>query len=63
MLHFLRNLQKQESNEMVQMRGIIHGKFNEDFSSIAKEREKSKALFHEMVRIGEQQEIRRPKER
>lgn len=34
----------------------MHEKFSEDYSSITKEREKSKALFLEVVRLGESHE-------
>ena len=38
------------------MKNFLHEKFTEDYSTIAKEREKSKALFLEVVRLGETQE-------
>ena len=38
------------------MKNFLHEKFTEDYSTITKEREKSKALFLEVVRLGETQE-------
>jgi hypothetical protein len=38
------------------MRGMIQDKLSEDGSGLAKEREKSKALFLEVVRLGENNE-------
>lgn len=38
------------------MKNFLHEKFTEDYTTIAKEREKSKALFLEVVRLGEAQE-------
>lgn len=38
------------------MRGMIQEKITEEGSGLAKEREKSKALFMEVVRLGEGQE-------
>jgi len=38
------------------MKTFLHEKFTEDYASITKEREKSKALFLEVVRLGETQE-------
>lgn len=38
------------------MKNFLHEKFAEDYTTIAKEREKSKALFLEVVRLGEAQE-------
>lgn len=38
------------------MRGIIQEKLTEDQNAAIKEREKTKALFNEVVRLGEQQE-------
>jgi hypothetical protein len=38
---------------MLQMRGMIQEKITEESSGLAKEREKSKALFMEVVRLGE----------
>ena len=35
------------------MRGVMQDRLNEESSSLAKEREKSKALFEEIVRLGE----------
>lgn len=45
-----------DSQELVSMKNFLHEKFTEDYSTIAKEREKSKALFLEVVRLGEGQE-------
>lgn len=55
-LSFMSNLQNQESTELTQMRNIIHTKSNDESSALTKEREKSKALFTEVVRLGEIQE-------
>lgn len=38
------------------MKNFLHEKFTEDHTNIAKEREKSKALFLEVVRLGESHE-------
>ena len=38
------------------MKNFLHEKFTEDYASVSKEREKSKALFLEVVRLGENQE-------
>ena len=38
------------------MRGVLHEKHTEDHTFAIKEKERSKTLFHEVVRLGEQQE-------
>lgn len=47
---------EKDSQELVSMKNFLHDKFTEDYATIAKEREKSKALFLEVVRLGENQE-------
>lgn len=49
-------MQKAETGEILNMREMIQQKITEDFSAQQKEREKSKALFLEMVRLGETNE-------
>ncbi|KAL4480269.1 hypothetical protein ABPG74_020785 [Tetrahymena malaccensis] len=55
-LFFIRNMQKSETTEILQLRGIMQEKMTEEQSLLQKEREKSKALFMEVVRLGETQE-------
>lgn len=56
LLTFFKSLQKQDSQELISMKSYLHEKFTEDLLSLSKEREKSKTLFLEVVRLGEQQE-------
>ena len=53
MLSFLQGVQTQGNTELLSMRGVMQDRLNEESSSLAKEREKSKALFEEIVRLGE----------
>ena len=53
MLNFLSGVQTQGNSELLSMRGVMQDRLNEESSSLAKEREKSKALFEEIVRLGE----------
>jgi len=46
-------MQKSETSEILQLRGIMQDKLSDEQSSLQKEREKSKALFMEVVRLGE----------
>jgi hypothetical protein len=52
--NFLQTYQKLDANELNEMRGLIQEKITEDQQVFLKEREKSKALFNELVRLGEQ---------
>lgn len=54
--NFIQTFQKLDNSEINQMRILIQDKISEDQQLFMKEREKSKALFNEMVRIGELQE-------
>ncbi|CAK83690.1 unnamed protein product (macronuclear) [Paramecium tetraurelia] len=56
LLYFLKNTQNKDTNEVLQMRGMLQEKITEESSQLQKEREKTKALFMEMVRLGELQE-------
>ncbi|CAD8113035.1 unnamed protein product [Paramecium sonneborni] len=56
LLYFLKNTQNKDTNEVLQMRGMLQEKITEESSHLQKEREKTKALFMEMVRLGELQE-------
>ena len=47
---------RQENQEFLQMREILQEKLTEDQATALKERERAKTLFHEVVRLGEQQE-------
>ena len=52
----MRNFQNQESEEMGQLREMLQQKVTSEQSELTKEREKSKALFFEVVRLGESSE-------
>ena len=52
-MNFLSGVQTQGNSELLSMRGVMQDRLNEESSSLAKEREKSKALFEEIVRLGE----------
>jgi len=54
--NFIQTFQKLDNSEINQMRILIQDKISEDQQLIMKEREKAKALFNEIVRIGELQE-------
>lgn len=54
--NFIQTFQKLDNSEINQMRILIQDKISEDQQLFMKEREKSKALFNEIVRIGELQE-------
>lgn len=54
--NFIQTFQKLDNSEINQMRILIQDKISEDQQLFMKEREKSKALFNEVVRIGETQE-------
>ena len=54
--NFIQTFQKLDSGEINQMRVLLQDKISEDQQLFMKEREKSKALFNELVRIGELQE-------
>lgn len=45
-----------ENHELIQMRSMLQEKMTEGQSAAIKEKERSKTLFHEVVRLGEQQE-------
>jgi len=53
---YVKTLQHQENHELNQMRSILQEKLTEDQGFAIKEKERSKTLFHEVVRLGEQQE-------
>lgn len=53
LMFFIKNTQNKDTNEVLQMRGMLQEKITEESSQLSKEREKSKALFLEMVRLGE----------
>lgn len=54
--NFIQTFQQLDSTELKDMRAIIQDKITEDQQLFLKEREKSKALFNELVRLGETQE-------
>lgn len=54
--NFIQTFQKLDTTELNEIRGIIQDKITEDQQIFLKEREKSKALFNELVRLGEMQE-------
>jgi hypothetical protein len=56
LLNYVKSLQRQENQEFLQMREILQEKLTEDQATALKERERAKTLFHEVVRLGEQQE-------
>ncbi len=56
LLDYVKSLQHQENHELNQMRSILQEKLTEDQGFAIKEKERSKTLFHEVVRLGEQQE-------
>ena len=56
LLSYLKNFQKQEDLELTQMRSLLQDKYSEDHSNTVKQREKSTALFNEVVRLGEEME-------
>ena len=47
------NISKQGSTDLLQFRELIQEKITKDEMNWNKEKEKSKRLFHEMVRLGE----------
>ena len=49
----IRGLQRQEENELGQLRSIMQDKFQEDHKIHLKNKEKSQVLFSELVRLGE----------
>ncbi|KAL4466952.1 hypothetical protein ABPG74_010549 [Tetrahymena malaccensis] len=55
-LNFIRNMQKEESNQIMNMKGLIQDKLTEENNNLSKEKAKTKALFMEVVRLGENQE-------
>jgi len=56
LFEYVKTLQHQENHELNQMRSILQEKLTEDQGFAIKEKERSKTLFHEVVRLGEQQE-------
>ena len=54
--NFIQTFQKLDSGEINQMRVLLQDKISEDQQVFMKEREKSKAFFNELVRVGELQE-------
>lgn len=53
---FIQTFQNLDKSDITDMRSLIQDKITEDQQLYLKEREKSKALFNEMVRLGEIQE-------
>lgn len=47
-MYYIKNTQNKETNEALQMRGMIQEKITEENSNLMKEREKMKALFMEV---------------
>ena len=55
-MNYVNTLQQTDTNDLLDMRGLIQEKITEDQQVFIKEREKTKALFGEVVRIGEAQD-------
>ncbi|KAM3144712.1 hypothetical protein pb186bvf_003021 [Paramecium bursaria] len=55
-MYMIKNFQNKDTNEILQMRGMLQDKITEENNNLQKEREKTKALFMEVVRLGEQSE-------
>lgn len=53
LMYFVKNLQSRDSSDILQMRGMLQEKITEEGNQLLKEREKSKALFMEVVRLGD----------
>lgn len=55
-MNYVNSLQNNDTNDLLDMRGLIQEKITEDQQVFIKEREKTKALFGEVVRIGDAQD-------
>jgi ABC-type uncharacterized transport system ATPase component len=55
-MYYVKNTQSRDTSDILQMRSMLQEKITEEGVALAKEREKSKALFMEVVRLGEAHE-------
>lgn len=47
-MYFIKNSQNKDTNDQLQIRGMLQEKITEENSNLMKEREKTKALFMEV---------------